>query len=124
MGRDPTVYTDGAIVREGAAGESADGDYSAGRGGAGNMVASPKGGPIGRRSSQDVVPEAALVDHKGHENYHTGRGGGGNVHREGQVQEGLGHHHHGEGKHKESVIDKVKHALHHDKKEEKPALPS
>jgi uncharacterized protein DUF3602 len=42
------------------------------RGGAGNVVASPRVGATGRRGSQDVVPEAALVEHKGHENYHMG----------------------------------------------------
>ena len=42
------------------------------RGGAGNMVASPRVGPTARRGSQDIIPEAALVDHKGHENFHIG----------------------------------------------------
>lgn len=38
----------------------------------------------------DVVPETAMRPAKAEsENFHTGRGGGGNVHREGHEHEGL-----------------------------------
>jgi len=105
IGKDPTAYTDGAIVREGIQGESVDGEYSSGRGGAGNMVASPRvKAADGRRGSQDVIPEANLVPAEGHENFHTGRGGGGNVHKE-----KYGGHTHDPNK--ESIIDKAKHKV-------------
>jgi Protein of unknown function (DUF3602) len=42
------------------------------RGGAGNIVDSPKVRPTdGRRGSQDIIPEQNIVE--GHENFHTGR---------------------------------------------------
>jgi hypothetical protein len=70
------------------------------RGGAGNIVDSPRVGPVdGRRSSQEIIPETNIIPAEGHENFHTGvcskrqhvqrimlitgqRGGGGNVHKE------------------------------------------
>ncbi|OCK72937.1 hypothetical protein K432DRAFT_430825 [Lepidopterella palustris CBS 459.81] len=105
IGVDPTVYTDGGIVREGVQGEAGDGNvYSTGRGGAGNEIA-PQGG---RRNSQDIIPETALRE--GQENFHTGRGGEGNVHKE-----KYGGHSHAPH---ESIGDKVKHFLGKDKKHE------
>ncbi|KAF2435862.1 hypothetical protein EJ08DRAFT_692437 [Tothia fuscella] len=102
IGPDTTQYTDGTIHREGIQGQSVDGDYSSGRGGAGNIVHSPQVKPE-RRGSQDIIPEANLIPGEGHENFHTGRGGGGNVHKE-----KYGGHSHDPSKPKESVIDKAK----------------
>ena len=45
IGRDDTVYADGAITREGTAGESTASEFSTGRGGVGNMGKSPRLGP-------------------------------------------------------------------------------
>ncbi|GAB7364182.1 hypothetical protein MBLNU230_g4733t1 [Neophaeotheca triangularis] len=112
IGKDEATYTDANIVREGIAGESNRAEYSSGRGGAGNMVNSPappanstgafQAPPPG---SEEVVPEPATREHRPGEDYadfHTGRGGGGNVHREkygghskpqkeaGEKKEGLG----------------------------------
>ncbi|KAK0269212.1 hypothetical protein LTR35_014920 [Friedmanniomyces endolithicus] len=91
IGQDPsTTYIDGSITREGPLGESSrGGDYSAGRGGAGNIVDPPHSvrgsssspAPPAMRS-EDVVPETAMRSAEGYENYHTGRGGQGNVHRD------------------------------------------
>lgn len=72
----------------GASGRPGTPDYSAGRGGAGNIVHDPKsgsakavGGAVGPNSASDVVPEPAT--RSGHyADYHTGRGGEGNVHRD------------------------------------------
>jgi len=120
IGRDTTTYTDGTIIREGVAGESVDGEYSSGRGGAGNMVNSPRTQPE-RRGSQDVIPDANLISAEGHENYHTGRGGGGNVHKD-----KYGGHSHDPNK--ESILDKAKHKvdelLHKKPKEGSPAPPA
>lgn len=78
IGHDTNTYTDGGIVREG--GDEA-GFHSTGRGGAGNLGKSPLLGPqdSGRRST-DIIPETALRQPQ--ENFHTGRGGGGNVYKE------------------------------------------
>ncbi|KAK8256476.1 hypothetical protein IWZ00DRAFT_166078 [Phyllosticta capitalensis] len=140
IGHDPNVYTDGAIVREGIQGESSEPEYSTGRGGAGN-ISTPRHGtpdptshshaphaphltsahaPSSGRSSTDVIPEPALRN-PGPEyaNFHTGRGGEGNVHR----AEFGGHsgpqkehkHHEGEGEGKKAGLgEKVKHLLHMD----------
>jgi len=85
---DPTKYVDGGIVREGHVGESLDGDYSSGRGGAGNIVPSPRvkpqdnrrGSQDNRRGSQDRIPDESLAPV--HSKYHVGRGGEGNVHKD------------------------------------------
>ncbi|KAK1060832.1 hypothetical protein LTR74_011523 [Friedmanniomyces endolithicus] len=85
IGQGPsTTYTDGSITREGPLGESSrtnGADYSAGRGGAGNIVDPPRNGTPTLRS-EEVVPETAMRSSEGYENYHTGRGGQGNVHRD------------------------------------------
>lgn len=110
---------DGEIVREGVVGESDHGEYSAGRGGAGNMVPSPRSGtPRGGtpragtpvQASEEVIPEAAMRTADGHENFHTGRGGQGNVHKE-----KYGGHSHPQDGSKESLMDKAKHAVGLDK---------
>ncbi|KAF2674936.1 hypothetical protein BT63DRAFT_420189 [Microthyrium microscopicum] len=74
IGRDDTKYVDAGVVREGIAGESADGEYSSGRGGAGNIVPSPRIGPTGRRLSHDKIPEASLMGGTGKPPavFHTG----------------------------------------------------
>ncbi|KAK5172000.1 uncharacterized protein LTR77_003637 [Saxophila tyrrhenica] len=97
IGHDSTVYTDGDIVREGVVGEPGHpggGDYSSGRGGAGNVVPSPRATPVPEGTahpppavveagSTDAIPEPAMrQQHPGYENFHTGRGGGGNVHKD------------------------------------------
>ncbi|EKG22159.1 hypothetical protein MPH_00486 [Macrophomina phaseolina MS6] len=117
IGPDPTVYTDGEIVREGIQGQPdvPGKEYSTGRGGAGNIGSprlAPQTGESQPRKSQDVVPETALRNPgAGYENYHTGRGGEGNVHRE--KYDGHSGPQHEAGK-KEGLGEKVKHLLHLD----------
>lgn len=53
----------------------------------------------------DVVPETAMRVGEGHERYHVGRGGEGNVHVE---KKG--------GQEKGGLVGKVERVLHHDKK--------
>lgn len=135
IGNDSTVYTDGAIVREGPEGQSADNEaLSTGRGGAGNIggaggqrlgvaTAIVRGtsrsrsrNPDGSRRpaplEDDVVPEPAMRQDD-YANFHTGRGGEGNVHK----KKYGGHSSAGEQR-GDSVGDKIKHALgigkHHD----------
>ncbi|EON62117.1 hypothetical protein W97_01336 [Coniosporium apollinis CBS 100218] len=113
IGQDPTVYTDGGIVREGYLG-AGDGDYSTGRGGAGNIAVSPRIKPQTEgvtRLSEDVIPETDLRTTEGYENFHTGRGGSGNVYKE-----KYGGHSHKAG---ESFGDKIKQLLGRDSKDEK-----
>ncbi|KAL1311651.1 hypothetical protein AAFC00_001761 [Neodothiora populina] len=106
---DSTLYTDGGIIREGVEGKSNKPEYSSGRGGMGNIVDNPD---VSSKPSEDVVPEPAMRPaHQ--ENFHTGRGGEGNVHKE-----KYGGHSHA---HKESIGDKVKHMLHMDKEKEHDA---
>ncbi|KAG9964552.1 hypothetical protein KCU61_g2575, partial [Aureobasidium melanogenum] len=113
IGRDDTLYTDGNIVREGFVGESSKPEYSSGRGGAGNIVDSPRVGPVNGKSSgsEDVIPEPAMRNSAGYDNFHTGRGGEGNIYKEkygghsGPTQEKDKEQHH----EKESLGDKVKH---------------
>ncbi|OJD29829.1 uncharacterized protein BKCO1_7100041 [Diplodia corticola] len=156
IGRDPTVYTDGEIVREGIQGEPErpGKDYSTGRGGAGN-IGSPRlspqpnnannagasatsqtgtASPATRAALQqqqqaggggsDVIPETALRQPgAGYENFHTGRGGEGNVHREkygghSSPQPGSGSG--GEGRQEGGGLgEKVKSLFHKDKGEKK-----
>ncbi|KAK5129207.1 hypothetical protein LTR08_003757 [Meristemomyces frigidus] len=127
IGSDPNTYADGGIVREGLAGESDRPEYSAGRGGAGNMLpGSPRsstpraitprsGTPV--PTSEDIVPETATRPADGYENFHTGRGGQGNVHKDkygghstAVEQDGAA------GGGKESLLEKVKGVMGLDKK--------
>src|ERR1700761_8833758 len=122
IGHDDTVYVDWDIVREGVVGEpthTGGGQYSAGRGGAGNMVPTTQlanEGKIGEES-HDAIPEPAMRSGEGYENYHTGRGGEGNVHRD-----KYGGHSKPQKEHKEGgFVDTVKHAFgggHHKKEGE------
>ncbi|KAH0270982.1 hypothetical protein KCU71_g18823, partial [Aureobasidium melanogenum] len=113
IGRDDTLYTDGNIVREGFVGESSKPEYSSGRGGAGNIVDSPRVGPVDGKSSgsEDVIPEPAMRNSAGYDNFHTGRGGEGNIYKEkygghsAPTQEKDKEQQH----EKESLGDKVKH---------------
>ncbi|KAL8944236.1 MAG: hypothetical protein Q9211_000666 [Gyalolechia sp. 1 TL-2023] len=102
---DSTPYTDGEIVREGAVGDHGDGPYSAGRGGAGN-IGSPHVKPTNvgsQRGDSDIIPETALRESGASgENYHIGRGGGGNVHKE---------KHDGEAGEEKGLGEKLKHKL-------------
>ncbi|WPG98886.1 Hypothetical protein R9X50_00168600 [Acrodontium crateriforme] len=158
IGHDATVYVDGDIVREGVVGESDRPQYSAGRGGAANIVPSPAMTPVtgglgqpppptnsngkgkeldGQPStsapgtpataphsgaglgkpSELVVPETAtrpVAD--GYENFHTGRGGQGNVYKEKYGGHSGPQKEHKakedkEHKEKESLLDKAKHAM-------------
>ena len=72
IGPDVNAYADGGIVRKGVQGESEDGEFSTGRGGAGNIGKSPLLSPqsdTGRRST-DVIPE---INHReAQEDFHTG----------------------------------------------------
>ncbi|KAL8906138.1 MAG: hypothetical protein Q9171_006394 [Xanthocarpia ochracea] len=76
------------------------------RGGAGN-IESPRVKPtnIGnQKGDTDVVPETALREPgAGYENYHTGRGGAANVHKE--------KHEESEEKEHEGLVDKIKHKI-------------
>ncbi|KAL8922989.1 MAG: hypothetical protein Q9172_003321 [Xanthocarpia lactea] len=105
-GRGGKDYVDGSIVREGPIGDQGDGPYSSGRGGAGN-IESPHVKPtnIGnQKGDTDVVPETALREPgAGYENYHTGRGGAANVHKE--KHEESGEKEHG------GLVDKIKHKI-------------
>ena len=69
IGQDTTVYTDGGVVREGIQGESVEGDYSTGRGGAGN-IPKVEAQSETRRRSTDFVPE--INQRVPQEDYHTG----------------------------------------------------
>ncbi|KAH9815688.1 Protein of unknown function (DUF3602) [Teratosphaeria destructans] len=114
IGEDTSTYVDGAIVREGYAHESHRPEYSAGRGGAGNMVEPPRHASPAPRS-EDVVPEPAMRSGEGYENYHTGRGGQGNVHKEkygGHSSSGEQQREHHKG---EDLVEKVKHVVGLDK---------
>ena len=100
------IYVDSEIVREGPLGESGrpnQEEYSAGRGGAGNMVPSPRNGsPV---PSQDVIPETATKEK--YDNFHTGRGGQGNVHKDKYD----GHSKPPKSERRESFVEKAKHAV-------------
>lgn len=73
------------------------------------MVNSPRVGPAdGRRSSQDIIPDQNLVE--GHPDFHTGRGGGGNVHKEKYGG-------HSNDPNKPSLFEKIKGTIHPSKKE-------
>ncbi|KAJ8108047.1 hypothetical protein OPT61_g8442 [Boeremia exigua] len=108
IGRDDTVYADGAITREAAAGEPIANEFSTGRGGAGNIGKSPRLGPQADspRRSTDVVPE--LATREAQDEFHTGRGGAGNVYKE-------KHGGHSKSPDRQGLGDKIKHALHLDK---------
>jgi len=111
---DETPYADGGIVREGPLGDQGDGSYSAGRGGAGN-ISSPSIRPTKGKTpgDADVVPETATkVLGEGYDNFHVGRGGEGNIHREREKEvEGLNNGKRGEGGEgtgKEGVAEKAR----------------
>lgn len=76
------------------------------RGGAGN-IESPHvkpTNPSGKHGDTDIVPETALREpDAAQEDYHTGRGGGGNVHKE--------EHHDAQSGEHEGMADKIKHKL-------------
>lgn len=74
----PPRYADGEIVREGVVGDHGDGAFSVGRGGAAN-IGSP-GMPAQNRKDDIAVPDVALRPSMEGQDFHTGRGGGGNVH--------------------------------------------
>ncbi|KAF2626962.1 hypothetical protein BU25DRAFT_431947 [Macroventuria anomochaeta] len=117
IGRDDTVYADGAITREGPQGESTANEFSTGRGGAGNIGKSPRLGPQvvdSSRRSTDVVPELATREPQ--EEFHTGRGGAGNVYKE-------KHGGHTKSPDRQGLGDKIKHALHLDKDKKHESSP-
>lgn len=92
-------YGDGEIVREGAAGDHGDGAFSTGRGGAANIGSPHQKATV--RKDEVAIPEVALRPSMENENFHVGRGGGGNVHLAGP--EGT--------KHPEGLADKLKNKL-------------
>ena len=115
IGQDDTVYTDGGLVREGIQGESVEGEFSTGRGGAGNMGRSPRVGPQSDEGRPvDLVPE--INQRNPQEEFHTGRGGAGNVYKE-------KHGGHSQSPDRQGFSDKLKHALHLDKKKEHDHSP-
>ena len=117
IGKDGGTYVEGDIVREGVVGQPSHpggGDYSAGRGGAGNMVPSPKVGPADQPGSDDVIPEPAMKAGDQYADFHTGRGGEGNVHRDKYGGHSKPPHEKKEG----GFLDKAKHAIGLDKKKE------
>ena len=99
---DDTVYTDGAIVREGAEGDQGDGKYSSGRGGGGN-IGGKRLDVAGQPHDEEIVPETATRVAR-EESHHYGRGGAGNTEHVHEKKEGGG------------LLEKAKHALHMDKK--------
>ncbi|RDL34682.1 Uncharacterized protein BP5553_07810 [Venustampulla echinocandica] len=98
IGADDTPYGDGEIVREGVVGDHGDGAFSTGRGGLAN-IGSP-GLKATPRKDEISIPEVALRPSMENENFHVGRGGGGNVH----IGEGT-------KKHPEGLADKLKNKL-------------
>ncbi|EMF10971.1 uncharacterized protein SEPMUDRAFT_150898 [Sphaerulina musiva SO2202] len=131
IGHDTNNYVDGAIVREGAVGESGVPEYSAGRGGAGNMV-QPTGSQL-NKPSEEIVPESATrIGGADYDNFHTGRGGQGNIHKEkygghssakeqdAAIAKNSPKNSPHVGAQKESILEKVKHAVGLDKKEKTP----
>jgi hypothetical protein len=149
IGPDETIYTDGDIVREGTPGASHHAEYSAGRGGAGMQPATPiplrnplplsphltnlppTGNIVQATShapSNDSIPEPAtrpigVAAGAEYEDFHTGRGGQGNVHRErfgghsSQAEQDAAEAEAG-GK-REGLIGKVVHAMGLDREKER-----
>ncbi|EMC95163.1 hypothetical protein BAUCODRAFT_35155 [Baudoinia panamericana UAMH 10762] len=122
IGQDPnTVYVDGDIVREGVEGETSRSSEPVGRGGAGNVLHSPRTGTPAAGinpsvpPSKDFIPETATRTAEGHENFHTGRGGQGNVHKD--KYGGHSTPQPGQQGHHEDILGKAKHALGFDKGE-------
>ncbi|RQM07007.1 hypothetical protein DH86_00000143 [Scytalidium sp. 3C] len=108
ISEDHTVYGDGEIVREGTVGDHGDGAFSTGRGGAANIGGSPAL-KADQRKDHEIVPEVALRPSMEKENFHTGRGGEGNVHHAEPTP--------GKPQHPEGLADKLKHKLFGKKKE-------
>ncbi|KAL8670723.1 MAG: hypothetical protein Q9168_004750 [Polycauliona sp. 1 TL-2023] len=75
------------------------------RGGAGN-IDSPHVKPTNvgnQKGDSDIIPETALREPGAeYENYHTGRGGAANVHKDHPEQS---------EEHKEGLVDKIKHKI-------------
>ncbi|TKA28221.1 hypothetical protein B0A50_04193 [Salinomyces thailandicus] len=119
IGPDPNTYTDSSITREAPVGESPRPEFSTGRGGAGNVIQTPNTPATATENtsaiSEEIVPETAMrAQTPEYDNFHTGRGGQGNVHRERfgghsskKEEEGAG---------KESLMEKAKHAMGMDQK--------
>ncbi|KAF4631530.1 hypothetical protein G7Y89_g6612 [Cudoniella acicularis] len=99
ISKDSTPYGDGEIVREGVIGDHGDGAFSTGRGGAAN-IGSP-GMKATERKDEVAIPEVALRPSMEGENFHVGRGGGGNVHVAEEPPK----------KHPEGLADKLKNKL-------------
>ncbi|OQN97238.1 hypothetical protein B0A48_16780 [Cryoendolithus antarcticus] len=119
IGEDPnTSYVESGITREGYVGEGRS-EYSAGRGGAGNMIHTPKDSPALKpqqfpptaSGSEDYIPETDTRSAEGYENFHTGRGGGGNVHKDKYGGHTHAQKEHVAGEKKEGLFEKVKEKL-------------
>ncbi|KAK0729005.1 hypothetical protein B0T21DRAFT_385130 [Apiosordaria backusii] len=76
---DDTKYVDGEVVRVGPEGSHGDGAFSTGRGGAANIADPGKKQTV--RADKDLIPEAAIRPSQDTD-YHTGRGGAGNEHKD------------------------------------------
>lgn len=116
----------GDIVKEGIVGQPThpgQNEYSAGRGGAGNMVPSPRVGPttdgLPKTTGEDVIPEPAMKAGDHYSDFHTGRGGAGNEHRD-----KYGGHSKPQHEKKEGLLERAKHAigLDKEKKEKTPEI--
>ncbi|KIN04803.1 hypothetical protein OIDMADRAFT_17693 [Oidiodendron maius Zn] len=79
IGPDPLLYGDGEIVRKGEVGDHGDGAFSTGRGGVAN-IGSPNVKASERKDNIEI-PDVALRPSQDGRDYHTGRGGDGNVHK-------------------------------------------
>jgi hypothetical protein len=86
-------------VREGVVGDHGDGAFSTGRGGVAN-IGSPHVKAT-ERKDEIAIPEVALRPSMEGENFHTGRGGEGNVHIGSEQTR----------KHPEGLADKLKKML-------------
>ncbi|KAF2132685.1 hypothetical protein P153DRAFT_363972 [Dothidotthia symphoricarpi CBS 119687] len=117
IGHDPRVYIDGGITRQGPTVPETEGTLSTGRGGAGN-IGSPKLMPAdhdrGRRISSDNIPGAATMEAQ--DEFHTGRGGAGNIYKEKYGG-------HSQSPDRKGLGDKIKQALHLEKKEKHEPSP-
>lgn len=87
------------------------------------MVPSPKVGPTSggtvKQGADDVIPEPAMKAGEQYADFHTGRGGEGNIHRD-----KYGGHSKPQHEKKEGLLDKAKHAIGLDKKKEESTDPT
>ena len=86
---------------------------------AGNIIHPTESGKAGK-PSEEVVPESATrVPGESYQNFHTGRGGEGNVHKDKYGGHSSAKEQAAADGHKEGLMEKVKHAIGMDHKKEK-----